>query len=142
MNKTRREFLSDSATLAIACCGVGIASMLEGCTSAKYVSSVKEGNNLIVNLVDFGEETFAIVQNSDLPAPLYVSITVDGKYQALLMSCTHKGCKVKAKGPVFKCPCHGSEFSMEGAVLKGPATTDLTEFPAYAENDKVLIQIN
>ncbi|MFN8545199.1 MAG: Rieske 2Fe-2S domain-containing protein [Candidatus Binatia bacterium] len=35
--------------------------------------------------------------------------------------CTHLGCVVKREGGGFSCPCHGSRFSSDGAVVKGPA---------------------
>ena len=41
--------------------------------------------------------------------------------------CTHNGCLVKydkTNGKLI-CPCHDSEFSLDGKVLKGPASKDL-----------------
>lgn len=35
--------------------------------------------------------------------------------------CTHLGCIVKQEGAGFACPCHGSQFKLDGAVTKGPA---------------------
>ncbi len=40
---------------------------------------------------------------------------------ALSTVCTHLGCIVKREGEGFACPCHGSLFSADGAVHKGPA---------------------
>ena len=41
--------------------------------------------------------------------------------------CTHNGCLVKYDKDTGKliCPCHGSEFKLNGKVISGPATTDL-----------------
>lgn len=44
----------------------------------------------------------------------------DGVY-ALSTVCTHLGCIVKAEGGGFACPCHGSLFSGDGSVVRGPA---------------------
>ncbi len=44
----------------------------------------------------------------------------EGVY-ALSTTCTHLGCIVKAEGGGFDCPCHGSRFALDGAVVKGPA---------------------
>ena len=50
-----------------------------------------------------------------------------GQYRALSAYCTHLGCIVdKREGDNLVCPCHGSRYSLEGKVLKGPATRDLT----------------
>ncbi|HZR82506.1 MAG TPA: ubiquinol-cytochrome c reductase iron-sulfur subunit [Candidatus Binatia bacterium] len=40
---------------------------------------------------------------------------------ALSTVCTHLGCIVKQQGGQFACPCHGSQFKLDGAVVKGPA---------------------
>ena len=44
---------------------------------------------------------------------------------ALSLSCTHLGCSVSRRGSEFVCPCHGSRFRADGALLKGPATAPL-----------------
>jgi cytochrome b6-f complex iron-sulfur subunit len=39
--------------------------------------------------------------------------------------CTHLGCIVRASSQGFECPCHGSRFATDGAVVKGPAPSPL-----------------
>ena len=51
-------------------------------------------------------------------------------YRAVSSVCTHDGCTVSQyNGTRMRCPCHGAEFTREGAVQKGPATRALPEFP-------------
>jgi Rieske Fe-S protein len=48
---------------------------------------------------------------------------------AITAICTHKGCKVLLEeGKSFGCPCHDSEFDLQGAVLQGPAKLPLVHF--------------
>jgi len=48
----------------------------------------------------------------------------EGTY-AISLVCTHLGCIVKCGDDGFECPCHGSKFSHDGGVLKGPAPKPL-----------------
>ena len=49
---------------------------------------------------------------------------------ALHSSCTHLECRFSwnEQRNVFLCPCHGSEFSIDGTLLKGPADRPLDRF--------------
>ncbi len=43
--------------------------------------------------------------------------------------CTHAGCSVRLEeGKSFGCPCHDSEFDLQGGVLQGPAKLPLKHF--------------
>jgi cytochrome b6-f complex iron-sulfur subunit len=44
---------------------------------------------------------------------------------AVSITCTHLGCVVKSTPEGFECPCHGSRFSSDGLVTKGPAPRPL-----------------
>lgn len=48
----------------------------------------------------------------------------EGVY-AVSTICTHLGCVVKANAEGFECPCHGSRFTHDGTVAKGPAPRPL-----------------
>jgi nitrite reductase/ring-hydroxylating ferredoxin subunit len=51
----------------------------------------------------------------------------DGIVHAVSARCTHLGCLVRfnAAETSWDCPCHGSRFDVDGAVLEGPAVRPL-----------------
>jgi len=51
----------------------------------------------------------------------------EGGLHAVSLRCTHMGCLVRfnAAERSWDCPCHGSRFDVDGAVLEGPATKPL-----------------
>jgi glycine/D-amino acid oxidase-like deaminating enzyme/nitrite reductase/ring-hydroxylating ferredoxin subunit len=51
----------------------------------------------------------------------------DGELHAVSLRCTHLGCLVRFNGAErsWDCPCHGSRFDVDGAVLEGPAVHPL-----------------
>jgi glycine/D-amino acid oxidase-like deaminating enzyme/nitrite reductase/ring-hydroxylating ferredoxin subunit len=54
-----------------------------------------------------------------------------GTIHACSAVCTHLGCDVawNRAEQTWDCPCHGSRFSPDGAVLNGPAVSDLRRVP-------------
>jgi glycine/D-amino acid oxidase-like deaminating enzyme/nitrite reductase/ring-hydroxylating ferredoxin subunit len=52
---------------------------------------------------------------------------LDDTLHAVSMRCTHLGCLVRfnAAETSWDCPCHGSRFDVDGAVLEGPAVHPL-----------------
>lgn len=77
----------------------------------KTISSVKKHWKLPFNpnkKISFVEE-FVVINNA-------------GKTDVLSAHCTHLGCLInQIDGNKLVCPCHGSEFTTNGDVIKGPA---------------------
>lgn len=53
-----------------------------------------------------------------------------GSYKAFTAVCTHAGCLVGsfANGRIT-CPCHGSQYDLNGQVVAGPAPAALATYP-------------
>lgn len=56
--------------------------------------------------------------------------------------CTHQGCTVDWDGSAFACPCHGSSFGPDGAVMGGPAPAPLESYEAKIDGDLVLVKVS
>ena len=62
-----------------------------------------------------------------------------GRLHERSAACTHLGCQVEWNSTegCWDCPCHGSQFAPDGAVLNGPAVADLNPVePAREERAK------
>jgi Rieske Fe-S protein len=57
-----------------------------------------------------------------------------GHLHAVSAVCTHMKCIVRwnAAERTWDCPCHGSRFGVDGALLEGPAMSDLPPAPGQA----------
>ncbi len=77
------------------------------------------------------EKKKEVVLPDDLPEGISfaqgIIIVRKGDRLTLLSSrCTHLGCRIReSTDGHLQCPCHGSQFAPDGAVLKGPATKPL-----------------
>src|SRR6266446_1039564 len=61
--------------------------------------------------------------------PIIISRAAGNVFYAVSSSCTHRGCVVLPfDGNIIACPCHGSEFAIDGSLLNGPATSDLLSY--------------
>jgi Rieske Fe-S protein len=41
----------------------------------------------------------------------------------------------------IKCPCHGSQFDLDGRVIHGPASRPLEIYPAELVNEQVIVTL-
>jgi cytochrome b6-f complex iron-sulfur subunit len=70
---------------------------------------------------------------------VFLGRDADGLY-AVSAACTHAGCMLNAThasagAEQLSCPCHGSVFDANGAVLRGPAGTPLPHFQVDVATD-------
>jgi cytochrome b6-f complex iron-sulfur subunit len=103
------------------------------------VKKAADGFTVIGSVADLDKagylqtKTVAVIKDPANPKKL---IAVNPK-------CTHQGCDVKwmAGEKKFDCPCHDSEFSADGKVLKGPATKPLAAYQAKIVGTQVLVKV-
>lgn len=66
-------------------------------------------------------ESLAVGEPYEPPGRSVILFRDDEGVYALSKVCTHLGCLIKKGGTGFDCPCHGSQFALDGTVVKGPA---------------------
>lgn len=134
----RKQFLKRCAALAAGAACLGGA--LPGCAPLPYVAYTLDDDRATIQKADFGEEGFVLLDVPTLPAPVYVR-RLDGEYAAVLLRCTHRGCKVDAGAAQLQCPCHGSRYTPLGEVVEGPAPRNLRRFAVTTTADAVRVHL-
>jgi cytochrome b6-f complex iron-sulfur subunit len=75
-------------------------------------------------------------------AGFLVARTGQTTFSAVTAVCTHEGCTVSQfTGSVYQCPCHGSQFTTSGAVVRGPAAAALSSRPTAFSNNVLTITV-
>ena len=134
----RRDFVT-------VCALAGAGALLSGCVAMiTHPVPVTAGRVqlALASYPELGKPGGAI---KILPAaaedPIYVLAVGNGEFRAVSPICTHRGCTVDVQGERLVCPCHGSTYDRDGAVLRGPAERALTRYPVTREGDSLVILV-
>jgi cytochrome b6-f complex iron-sulfur subunit len=136
-NLSRRDFLKTLwAVLG------GVAAVETGGVFLAYLQPrLAEGDfgaTITVGKVDaFPPNSVTHITN----ARCYIARLPDGGFLAIYQRCTHLGCTVPwdATAQKFICPCHSSEFDMQGTVKNPPAPRPLDLFAVSIVNGDVKV---
>ncbi len=130
----RRQALGRLGTGLLGLCGCAglptYLATLEGGTIELRRDEVESG---------FGDGSAVRVRASGLEEEIALLRLGDGSLRALGTTCTHLGCQVRPGGEFLVCPCHGSTFDRQGAVVRGPAQRPLTSYPVAVSEDRITI---
>jgi Rieske Fe-S protein len=139
----RKEFLKT----ACGAYGVGLLAGIllseESCTpkAGKAVSKyVPEAGKVSIPTSAMGENNIQIFQVKGMEDVGLVK-KADGTYLAFEMKCTHQGATLKTRDGKFVCPAHGSIFSNQGAVEKGPAKTALKQYKTLVNGSNIEVYV-
>ena len=73
----------------------------------------------------------------------YVAKDLSGKVNVFAVNCSHLGCSVaySTDSKRFLCPCHGSQFNVDGQVVHGPAIYPLSRltWKLGAKPDEIIV---
>ena len=91
------------------------------------------------------------IKVSEIAAGQGATASIDGRPVAVYNSgeglvvlenvCTHMGCETgwNSLEQTWDCPCHGSRYHPDGAVLRGPAQAPLPRLAHRIENDEIIL---
>lgn len=140
---TRREFLKTVAAVLLT--GGGVSLFFEGCAGGLQGYRTRlQGDRLIVPLTQIEPlnkpNGLLLLYAVGVNGPIVLR-NVDGEIVALSSICTHRGCEVRPMPNSFECPCHGSEYDIDGEVLAGPARLPLKKFQVQETPDSLIIKV-
>lgn len=143
----RRNFIKTSC---LGCLGAAVTgTMSQGCSPAHLVNAGIENNRVVLKKSEFivlkkekeSWREWVLVKTDRLPFPLGVFRFDEDRYAASYLECTHQQCEIAPEGDYLQCPCHGSEFSNEGKLQKGPAEADLKTFRITTDAQNIYIHL-
>ncbi|MEH2404095.1 QcrA and Rieske domain-containing protein [Nostoc sp.] len=133
----RRDFINWVGLGWIASC---LPVAIAACSS--QTTSASGGWQTVGTSAELDKTGQLLAKNSPAGPVLVVGTSKAANLTAVNPTCTHAGCTVawKAEAKKFACPCHGSEFGVDGKVQKGPATEALKTYAAKIEGNSVVVK--
>ena len=115
-------------------------------TLTQQLSSIAEGSAILFDAPPNGSFTMADGGGANSPGGAtfggYLT-RQGGVLRALAITCPHLGCSYSFDTGLrhFLCPCHGSQFTLDGKIIKGPATSPLSHltWQPGAAPDEILV---
>ena len=126
----------DRRAFMVAC---GAVPFTAACASFQYVPGRLDAGRIVVAKSELAGKSYALVEIPSLNFPIYLHHAGGDSYTAVLTRCMHRGCTVEPADSHLVCPCHGSEYSHGGEVLKGPTELPLIRFPVTTDAEHIYI---
>lgn len=139
---TRRQFLAAAAATAAA---TAAAAALEACGAPTGPSMAIQGPTTVkIPLMSIGQ-TVGVDGVGEGGQGIAVTRLSDTQVVAVSRLCTHQACTLQlpssSSGGYLACPCHGSLFTAQGAVVRGPASAALRTFAASIDTPNSQVDI-
>ena len=130
----RRNFLNWVGISWIASC---LPVAIAACSSKETTKNTSQSQEWqqIGSSSELNNNGKLLAKNTSVGEVLVVKTSQQNNLVAVNPICTHAGCTVEWKSDTnkFVCPCHGSEFGIDGKVQTAPATTPLTTYAVKVE---------
>lgn len=120
--------------------GVGLAAAtLAACSGGDSGDSGGEASEAVAAPEELTTTADVPVGSGIIVGETIITQPVAGDFKAFSAVCTHSGCLINAVADgTINCPCHGSKFSLDGAVVRGPAARPLTEETITVQGDSIV----
>ena len=138
----RRDFLKGACRICLLGAAGATVVDIASCSPAVGNSIFKPDivdNTVTVPLALFDQKSFGVISPNKYPYEVAIEKKEDGNYIALLLQCTHYDNQLTPTGNGFTCSLHGSKFSLDGSVLKGPAEAPLKYLKITKTNTDLII---
>ncbi|MBD2772174.1 ubiquinol-cytochrome c reductase iron-sulfur subunit [Iningainema tapete] len=108
----------------------------------KPKSSTSENWFLVGTVAELDKTGQIFKEKSPFGPILVIGTSKSQNLIAVNPTCTHLNCKVEweVKEKIFLCPCHASEFGVDGKVQNGPATKPLSTYLTKIEDNSVMVR--
>lgn len=144
---TRRQFICSTAVAGAAMAAFGNRAMAQSKeTWIAELGKVKDLNEKAPVLVKalFKNEDGVVMEEEKIYVR-WVRINENaGRWVVLSSICQHLKCKVDFNSHLnkFTCPCHGSQYDIEGRVVKKPSRKDLPDYSdlAYEDDGRLMLE--
>lgn len=147
---TRRAFCVQAVSIValgalIEACGGGSPTAPSGSVPALPIVGATASGGTVSIPIDASSPLAsvggaALVETS--AGSFLVARTSQDGFTALTAICTHQTCTITGfAGQEFVCPCHGSRFGTNGAVLNGPAARPLRSFATQFAGGVLIVSI-
>jgi nitrite reductase/ring-hydroxylating ferredoxin subunit len=142
MQIERRKFIS-SACKACIFAGAGfLISDLAACsTPAKIIRLPISQDSVRFPLTAFATESIQLIRPEGWYYDIAVRKTGPDQFEALLLECTHQQNQLITISNGYECNLHGSQFNLNGQVVKGPAERALKKFSTSLDQEQVVVQL-
>ena len=139
----RKDFIKGSCGVCLAIgSGFLTSALLSACKTPLGVIKSSSTNDVVtIPLAAFDQADYKIIRVSNYDYDLAIQKNKDGTFTTLLLKCTHAGQPLTKTGSNYYCTAHGSQFTHEGMVTKGPAEQNLIQLKTHVAGDAVKIQL-
>jgi Rieske Fe-S protein len=142
MQIDRRKFLGSACKTCLLAGAGFLISDLAACSPATQLYRVPISEDSVrLPVLAFAKEPLQLVRPDGWVYDIAVRKISPDNYEAVFMQCTHQKNQLMLDGSGFICTLHGSRFSKDGYVKKGPAELPLKKFMTRIEQDQLVIQL-